>query len=230
MKNNLLLLGLFLSGCQGLLGSGNVVTSERDIGSFRKVSIASGIEAKTSNGPRGLTIRTDDNLQSLVETFVEGDTLVVRLPPNTLIGLDRIEASISNDVFEGLHASGGSHVSMTATPVSTFEVSASGGSRIDLSGLASDELSVEASGGSDVTVSGSATRAAASASGASTLRLGAVPLETLDVHASGGSSVHARVSSSVTGAASGASTVTIVGRPSNSVERSGGSQVILGAQ
>lgn len=230
MKNNLLLLGLFLSGCQGLLGSGNVVTTQRELGSFRKVSIASGIEAKTSSGPRGLTIRTDDNLQSLVETFVEDDTLVVRLPPNTLAGFDRIEASISNEVFEGVEASGASHVSMTATPVSRFAVSASGASRIDLSGLSSDEVVIDASGGSDVTVDGSAPRAVASASGGSAVRLTRVPLASLEVHASGASSVSARVSSSVTGAASGASTVTIVGRPSNSVERSGGSQVILGAQ
>jgi hypothetical protein len=230
MNHKLVLLSVFLTGCQGLLGSGNVVTTEREIGSFRKVSIASGIAAKASTGTRALSIRTDDNLQVLVETFVQDDTLMVRLPPNTFGGLGRIVATISNDVFEGVHASGGSSVSMTPTPISHFSASASGGSRIELSGLSSDDFSVDASGGSTVIVDGNASRAEASASGGSTVRLTGVPLESLDVHASGASTVNARVSSSVTGSASGASTVSIVGRPSSNVERSGASQVILGAQ
>lgn len=228
MKTNLLFLCLALTACQGLVGSGRVVTQDREITPFKRLAVHSGINAVTTNGPRGLTVRTDDNVQSLVETFVQGDTLVVRLQHDTVLMVGRVEATISNDVFEALDASGGSNVTITATPITRFDLTASGGSDVQLRGLSSDDFTVDASGGSDVTIEGTANRADVIASGGSTLRLKDVALESLALDASGGSTVNARVSSMITGSASGGSTVTIVGTPTNRVDRSGGSEVSVG--
>ena len=231
MKTNLLFLSLVLSACQGVVGSGNVTTTTRDVSAFRRISIASGINAQASTGTRALTIRADDNLQSLIQTRVENDTLIVQLKPNTLVGASHtMEAEISNDVFEALDASGGVHVTMTATPVTSFPVTASGGSIVDITGLSATDFAVDASGGSVVTLAGAATRGTANASGGSDLKLTGVPLESLAVSASGGSTISARVSGTLTGSASGGSTISIVGTPASTVDSSGGSQVHLGAQ
>jgi len=231
LKANLLVCGLVFSACQGVVPSGHVVTTTRVVPAFHQLSIASGIEATASNGPRELTIRADDNLQSFIETLVENDTLIVRLKPTTLVGSPRtMEAVISSDALEGLDASGGVHVTMTATPVIAFPLSASGGSVVSVSGLSSTTFSVDASGGSGVTITGEATRASVTASGGSHLVLTGVPLESLTVSASGGSSVTARVSGTLTGSASGGSTILIVGTPASTLDTSGGSQLHLGAQ
>jgi hypothetical protein len=229
MKTNLLLLCLALTACQSVVGNGNVVTSEREVGSFRRISVASGIDVVTTTGPRALTIRTDDNLQSLVETVVQNDTLVVRLEPYTFIGFSRINVELSNDLFEAVEASGGSNVKMTATPIQKLEINASGGSDVEVTGISSTELDVDVSGGSDVTLTGNASSGVVTAAGSSTLRLTGVPLESLQLDTSGGSTLNARVSSTLTGSVSGGSTVIIVGTPSNRVDQSGGSQVSLGA-
>ncbi|MDP1827832.1 MAG: DUF2807 domain-containing protein [Archangium sp.] len=231
MRTNLVFLSLVLSACQGVVASGTVTTTTREVPAFRRISIASGITATASAGSRALSIKADDNLQPLIETFVEDDTLIVRLKPMTLVGPVRtMDATISNDAFEALDASGGSHVTLPATPVTRFPISASGGSVVDVTGLSSADFTVDASGGSRVKVSGAATSASASASGGSDLEFTAVPLESLRVDASGGSTVKARVSGSLTGSASGGSTLTIVGMPSSQVDTSGGSHVRLGAQ
>jgi hypothetical protein len=230
MKASLLFLSVVLSACQAVVGSGTVTTTTREVSAFRQIAISSGITAHASTGPRALTIRADDNLQALVETRVENDTLIVRLKPTTLVANSpTLEAEISNDFFEGVEASGGVHVTMTATPVARFPLSSSGGSIIDVTGLSSTEFTLEASGGSVVTLTGVATRGTANASGASHLKLSGVPLESLEVSASGGSTITARVSGTLTGSASGGSSVSITGTPASTVESSGGSQVHLGA-
>lgn len=228
MKTNLLFLCFALTACQGLVGSGRVVTEDREVTAFKRLAVHSGINVVTSNGPRGLTLRTDDNVQSKVETFVQGDTLVVRLVNNTVLMVGQVNATVSNEVFEGLEASGGSNVTITATPVTRFDLTASGGSDVILRGLSSDDFTVDASGGSDVTIEGAANRGDVIASGGSTLRLHDVSLEALALDVSGGSTLNARVSSMITGSASGGSTVTIVGTPTNRVDRSGGSEVSVG--
>lgn len=232
MKTKLLFLlcGLLSSSC-GLnmaFGSGTVTTTTRDVGAFRKIAISDGITARAVTGSRSVTIRTDDNLQPLIETVVEGDTLRVRVAGITNVGSRAaLEADISNDVFEGVSASGASNVKVPATSATVFPISASGASVIDVSGLSATTVNVDASGASQITVTGSATDATASAAGGSNLNLTGLPLTALRLDVSGASTVTARVSGSVSGGVSGASTVVITGSPSNGVDTSGGSTITL---
>lgn len=229
MKTNLLLITLSLMACQGVVGSGRVVSETREVSAFRRVSLGSGIRAQLGPGQRHVELRADDNVAPLVESYVEAETLVVRVKRSVAVAPGRtLEATITNDLFEGLVASGGSRVAMTATPVPRFPLEASGGSEVTVAGLSSDELVIEASGGSDVRLSGAASTGAVTASGGSELALVDVPLASLHVAASGGSRIAARVSGSVTGSASGGSTIVISGTPVNSVSTSGGSTVRLG--
>src|SRR5262249_18833380 len=141
-------------------------------------------------------------------TFVQGDSLVVRVKPDVgVVQASTLHVDVSNDVVEGLDVSGGSHVTATVTPTDMLFVSASGGSQADVTGISSSSLDLDASGGSGVTLQGSATRATASASGGSHIDLTGVVLDTLNLDASGGSGVRATVAKSVTGDASGGSTV-----------------------
>lgn len=222
---------LLLAGCQAVVGSGTVTTTSREVPAFRRVSVGSGIDATIATGARAVAVRTDDNLQPLVETVVEGDTLVVRLRPLTWVTVHgALEATIANDLLEGLDASGGATITSALTPVPTLAVTASGGSRITASPVASTTVRLEASGGSQVTLSGAASGGSAVASGGSDLQLRGLPLESLTIHLSGASDLQARVSGALAGSASGASTATIVGTPSSSVEVSGASRVVTGAQ
>lgn len=219
---------LVLVGCQG--GNGVQTTTQREVPAFRRVTVGWGIVVKASPGARAVSFTVDGNLQDQYEAVVEGDALVLRAKATALpMPSKSPEAKISNDVFEGVDASGGAHVTLPATAVDTFVANASGGSVLDITGLSSTALTVASSGGSSVTVAGAATRATVSASGGGPVDLRGVPLQTLQVDASGGSTVRARVSGALTGSASGGSSITITGMPTNQVATSGGSTVTLGA-
>lgn len=231
MSTRLALATLLLTGCQALVGSGNVTSTARDVSAFRRVSIASGITAAIATGSRSVTITADDNLQSVIETEIEGDTLMVRVRPGVLIsGRRQLAADITNDLLEGLDASGGSHVTSALTSVGTLRITTSGGATIDASPVSSTLVSLEASGGSHITLAGAATDGTVVASGGSDVLLRELPLQTLHVDVSGGSTLAGRVASTLSGDVSGGSTVTIIGTPSSTVATSGGSHVTTGAQ
>ncbi len=214
----------------GTLGNGKVITDARQVGAFKRVSINSAVKATVGPGARSLTLRADENLLPLLETVIEGDTLVIRTNAGELIAhATALEATITNDVLEGVDASGAATVTGAATPTTSFPISASGSSDVVLTGLSSTSLTINASGSSTVTVSGAATTGAVTASGASDVHLRGVPLQSLQVDASGSSNVEAQVSGSLTGVASGASDIVITGNPTNSVTVSGASTVRLNA-
>jgi hypothetical protein len=227
MRSSIVPLITLLAACDaGISGDGQLKSESRTVGSFRAVSIASGFNALVSLGPQGVTLRTDENILPFVETFVQGESLVVRVKPGTvLVNVAALEVAVSNDKVEGVDASGGSIVNATATPIGAFQVDTSGGSQVHVDQLASSSIQADASGGSGITLSGTAKSAAASASGGSSIDLKAITLDSLSLDASGGSDVFATVATSVTGNASGGSTVNISGNPSMNVDSSGGSEV-----
>jgi Putative auto-transporter adhesin, head GIN domain len=210
----LLSLGALQACGLGVLGNGKVATDTRQIGAFKRVSINSAVKATIGPGTRSLTLRADENLLPLLETVIEGDTLVVRVKYGEAIANSTaLEATITNDVLEGVAASGAATVTAPVTATTTFPITASGASEVVLTNLSTTSLTIDASGASTVTVTGSATSGAVTASGASALHL----------------RVDAQVSGALTGNASGASSVVITGNPTNSVAVSGASSVRLNA-
>src|SRR5581483_9908833 len=169
MRSSIVPLITLLSACNaGIFGDGQPQSESRQVDRFRQVSIASGFTALVSLGPQGVTVRTDDNILPFVETFVQGESLVVRVKPGTvLMNVTALEVAVSNDVMEGVDASGGAIVNATATQVDRFEADASGGSQVHVDQVSSGSIEADASGGSGITLSGAAKSASANASGGS---------------------------------------------------------------
>ena len=222
---------LFLSACTMAVGNGKVTSQAREVGAFRRVSIESGITGTVTTGSRAVTVRTDENLQALVETVVEGEVLKVRVRATTgLTNPHALDVAITSDVIEGVFASGGVDVTAAATPCDGFFLDASGGSRIAVSGVSASTINATASGGSNVTLSGAATNGTIVGSGGARLDLKALPLTSATIDLSGASTLRASVSTTLIGMLSGGSTATITGTPSSDgVSTSGASELIKGA-
>ncbi len=230
MRTLILLPSVLLLACGQVNGNGNVTTTTREVTSFRKLRVADALNATVTTGARSVTVRTDENLQGLIESVIEGDALVLRLPPGTGIGSSTaLEVTVVNEVVEGVDASGAANVIATATAIPTFAVSASGSSTVSITGVSSDAVDVSASGSSDVTLAGSAMTGQLNASGSSNLSLRDLPLDSAVIALSGASTLHGRVATSLSGSASGASNAFITGNPSSTVGLSGSSNVTLGA-
>jgi hypothetical protein len=180
-------LGLVVAAC-GTMGSGDVVTEERPLSGFDRVSVSGAMDAEiTVEAGAGfrVTVRADDNLIEQIETDVVGTTLEI--------------------------GSTGSFVNPTEKVVVV---------------VMPDLAAIEASGASDVTASGVVDALVVDASGASDVDTAALDAETVNVDVSGASDVTVFARSAVTGEASGASNVDILGSPATvQVETSGASDV-----
>lgn len=218
---------LALSACVIQVGNGQIGTQQRTVSAFSKVSVASGIRATIAHGERAVKLTADENLQTFLQVYVEGGTLIVRKLPNfTLNPTGDIVAEITNPLLVGLDVSGGSHVSADATEAVEWNLNVSGGSTVAVSRVEATQLIANASGGSHVSVFGLVPGVRIAASGGSQVDTDGVAAEDVTVDASGGSILHVRASKSAQGDASGGSQVTVAGNPlTRAITTSGGSRV-----
>lgn len=218
-----------LSACGPVLvGSGRLAEEERAIGPWRVIHVQDAIQVNVVAGEPGLTLTGDDNLLRDVQTYLEGEALVVRLVPGSVVTSSLgIRATVRGDRFEGGDASGASRLTGAATPSADFVVAASGASHVAITNLDAAAARITASGASSVTLSGRAAQFQALASGASTIDGLAAPVASAKVEGSGASMLKLHVTESITGALSGASQLMLRGGISgNGVHTSGDSRVL----
>jgi hypothetical protein len=77
-------------------GSGTKTTEQRTVGAFEKVRLVGSLDARVTVGaPVAVQVTIDDNLQPLVETRVDGDTLVIRTRESVSYrGEGRVDVSV----------------------------------------------------------------------------------------------------------------------------------------
>jgi hypothetical protein len=92
MRQNKTLIGLLAAlvvtavAC-GSTGSGTIVSETREVGSFDRIEVSSGIAVEINvdpGAPAGVTSVYDDNLQDKIITEVNGDTLVIEVQGNVI--------------------------------------------------------------------------------------------------------------------------------------------------
>jgi hypothetical protein len=168
------------------VGSGNLVSEEKDLIDFSKIDVEDGFEVDiTHSSSYKITITADDNVIDDVQVSKSGDTLNIGLKPGIYETLN-LHAEIMMPDLDELKFSGGTRgTAQGFSSTQDFEIYLSGGSRIDLDGNA-ENLTVDASGGSNLELSDfQINNAIISLSGGS---FGTINLDgTLDADLSGGS-------------------------------------------
>jgi hypothetical protein len=146
--------GAVLIAACGPIGSGDLVSEDREVGEFEGIQVSGGIDLVLTVDPAAdvsVTVVYDDNLLERIETEVEGTTLVIRSRGSYSVSGPGRHVEVTTPALEELAASGGSDVEGSGT-LDMLVIAASGGSDLDLSDLVAGSVSVNASGGSDVTV------------------------------------------------------------------------------
>jgi|SRR5690606_5288108 len=194
---------LFFS--KSVQGSGNVVTEQRSVSEFSRVSVGGVFKAEIKAGEDfSVTVEADDNLLPLIQTEVSGDTL-----------------SISTD--SRLRADDPMIIRVTAPTID--EVEATGAANVDLSGVDSRVLSLSLSGASKMTAAGNADRISADVTGASSLMAYDLTANSAIIDTSGASRTRVNASSHLIADASGASTILYKGSPNIRRSSSGASTI-----
>ena len=229
----LLVTGGFLSSCETIHGSGDMVDEIRIISSsYTGIVVESGIVIEFSNAlaPDEIDISGDSNILPYTETYVNNSGSLVIKYKNKVNIKTRLETVVVLPEVTNLRyirASGGSSVTGSHSIQSgTFDIDASGGSKVVLV-ITCQNLNVEGSGGSKIEITGVADDADVELSGGSELRKFGLTVDTFECELSGGSLVEVICTRSLTVEASGGSKVYYKGDCSvNAKSITGGSEIV----
>lgn len=143
------LVSVLTGGCAdvfGIEGSGNVVTEPREVSGFDQILLSgSGTVIVEVTGTESLTVETDDNLLSELETEVDDSRLELRARRNIDPSED-VVYTITAASLEGVAISGSGTIVISGVDGSGFSAEISGSGSVSVEGSVSDELTVEISG------------------------------------------------------------------------------------
>jgi hypothetical protein len=149
------LVTLTACGLSRVVGSGNLVTEAREVGSFTRIDVRGGANVELRVDPnlsQSVSVTYDDNVIDNIVTRVNGDTLIVDTEGSfSTSGGGRRFVTVTTDRIEVIEASGGADVNGSGATES-YRLQASGGSDVDLVDLQASTVEIEASGGSDVSI------------------------------------------------------------------------------
>jgi hypothetical protein len=204
---SLLFLVGFNASCNGMQGSGKIITEKRALSGFSAIEAGGAIDVDvTQSDSYSVEVTTDDNIMPTIITKVEGETLTIEREDHELFN-------------------GGStvHVKISLPKLSALELS--GASRGVASNIKSDKLSLEVSGASKLLISGTVSELHSEVSGASKLEAKGLIADNADVECHGASKAHIHANTSLKIAAGGASQVVYSGTPKVIEESSGASSI-----
>jgi len=191
-----------------IIGSGNVITEQRQIGGFTTIAVSGAIQTiVTAGGNESLQITAEDNIAPVVDAVIVDGRLTIGIRPGT--------TSIRPMVA----------VVCRITTRSLRGVELSGASRIEVDGIDASEFSIDLSGASLFAGTGAVDRLRINLSGASRITSPSLRAREADATLSGASVALVRVVDVLVAHASGSSLLEYLGDPSVRFDTSGGSTV-----
>jgi len=147
----IILAGLLVSSCSfwGVRGNGRVKSENRKVSEFTKID-ASGaytIRIKVGEQP-SIRIKAEENLLSLIRTYVKGNTLIIDNKKN-LSPRKELLIEITTNELVALECSGANDIKVSGIDSDRFEVELSGAGSIELSGV-SDKFYGDLSGAGSI--------------------------------------------------------------------------------
>lgn len=146
------------SGSARIKGSGTVVSKARSVAAFSRVRVDGPVDVKLRPGTQeSATVQADDNLEPLITTVVEGDTLVVGLKPNSALSTrNRLVVNVEFKQLQRLHLRGSGDAQVERVKGDRFEAELSGSGDLQVGLLEVKELIARVSGSGDLALAGQA--------------------------------------------------------------------------
>lgn len=220
-------LGLGMSACAVVTGSGNVITVDVPVGEFSQIEVSNAFEVNVAIGEEpSLTLRIDENIEPHLDVGVDGDTLRIGLEPVVSIRAVVLEADLIVPSLERIEGSGAAEIRVEdQLSRSDLEVELSGASFLEAT-VELESMSATLSGASEIVMDGQVGRLTGDVSGASEMSMLDLAVDQLDVELSGASSAEVTVGDSLTARLSGASSLRYKGAPPiTDIQSSGASSV-----
>jgi len=92
-------------------GNGDVVTEQRQVSNFDKLSVTGAFQVKIVKGSGKLTLKADSNLMNIIETYVKSGKLVIRINPDfSLRKYTRLLVEVPSDYLSKIVLTGSGHI------------------------------------------------------------------------------------------------------------------------
>ena len=220
----LIFLGLFfftvinLNGCSGvgtIRGSGNVISEGREVSDFDRIHLDGiGQIFITQGETEGLVIEAEDNIMTIIDTDVSGDTLEIGLQSGRSINPTRdIKFYVTVTDLEGLSLDGLGSVSAEGLQLESLEIEIDGSGEITINDLEADSIVTEMNGLGSVTIRGSVVDQEIEIDGAGSYNGRDLESETTEINLNGLGSVTVSVEDELEVDIDGAGSVTYSGNP-----------------
>jgi Cu/Ag efflux protein CusF len=141
-----------IGGKNQIVGSGKVVELPRTVGAFDRVEVKDGIRATLrKGGETKVTVSADDNIEPLVETNINGTTLVLRMKPNTnLRTKNPIAVAVNYVKLEKIGARDGASIDIDSVTAASFALQVSDGASVRSAGVNANRLDIAVSDGASL--------------------------------------------------------------------------------
>lgn len=218
-------INLFNGNANTVNGSGKEVAVTRQVGAFSALRLDSSVDVRAHQGATpSITVHADDNIEPLIETAVDGDTLVVRMKKGS--GFRTHHDVIVDVVFTSLtsvqqRGSGDLHIDRITGPKFESSISGSGDLSIENAQVGAFALSIAGSG--DVVISGSADEARFGIAGSGDIDARKFAARKVNVSISGSGDAHVNATEAIEARVAGSGDVTYSGHPHDVSRRVSGS-------
>jgi hypothetical protein len=157
----IILLSIFATSCSyigAVVGSGNVITEERDISGFDSISIGSSMNLIIEQaGSESLKIEAEDNIIPLVKTSISGKELVIELTHGSIISIKPINCYVTVKDLKGLKVSSSSNANCTELRTDKLDIDIASSANGDLNVFV-NELTANVSSSANLKLSGEAAK------------------------------------------------------------------------
>jgi len=212
-----------------IVGSGEILTEEKDFTDFTIVEVGWGFEVEIKQSESySISISADDNMLDHIEVSRPNDKLTIGLKWGYSYQDVTLKVRIAMPELHELQLSGGTHGALERFNTShEFVLELSGGSSLTGNFTTSGDARFTLSGGSHlIKLDGIANNLRTSASGGSDLNLLDFPVHNATVSLSGGSHANINLDGRLDADLSGGSHIRYIGDPTmGTIETSGGSTV-----
>ena len=224
-------INLFNGDGASVSGSGHEVNVARKVAAFTALRLDSSVDVHAHQGAApAVSVHADDNIEPLIETTVEGDTLVVRMKKGASFSTHHnvvVDVVFTSLTSAQQHGSGDLHIDKLSGPKFESTIAGSGDLQIDAAQLGTFALSIAGSG--DVVLAGSADDARIRIAGSGDVNARNFATRRMSVSISGSGDAHVNATEAIDAKVAGSGDVTYAGKPHDVTRRVSGSGSIEAA-
>ena len=208
-----------------LQGSGHEVAQTRPVGTFTSLRVEGPVDVHAHPGAAGnVVVHAEDNLQPLIETTLEGQTLVVRIARHASFTTYRhMSVEVPFAQLTGLQIRGSGDVSIDDLVTPRFEASISGSGDLRVERASVGTLVTDIAGSGDMSFTGRADEARYQIAGSGDVHAATLTAKKVTVSISGSGDAEVNATESLDASVAGSGDIHYAGHPAQVSRRVRGS-------